>query len=158
MIMEVIVSSKATYSRRELLAGMQILEWTLVQMYLHGAGRENLVRVQAHGDPEAIRALKLVELTTRMGHHAFRDTVADLAPAHVEGERLGIVAAGLSNYGRSHDIIWTQLFMNICVEITDEGLTLKPNWQKQAVIVWKNIAREIENGIFPDFDPSIHSE
>jgi hypothetical protein len=156
--MEVIVPSELTYSRRELLAGMQMLEWTLVQMYVHGTGQENLVRAHAHGDPEAIRALKLFELTNHLGHQGFRDMVADLAPAHVEGERLGIAAAEISDYGRSHDIIWTQLFMNICVELTDAGLTLKPNWREQAVIVWNNIASEIENGIFPDFDPSIHSE
>jgi hypothetical protein len=131
---------------------MQMLEWALNQMYLHGTGDAARVKL-AEGDPEALRAVKLLELMMIRGHHWFRDRIADLVPAHVEGQRLGIEAAGIEGYRRSHDIVWTECFMNYCCDLSGQGLALQPDWQRKATIIWSNIGREIEAGVFPDFDP-----
>jgi hypothetical protein len=92
--MEGVMQNEAIYSRRGLLAGMQMLEWTQVQMYVHGVGPEGQKRARMDRDPEAIRGIELIELMNRVGHHRFRDMIADLVPAHVEGEQLGIATAG----------------------------------------------------------------
>jgi hypothetical protein len=136
---------------------MQMLEWTLVQMYVHGAGPEGQKRAYIDGDPEAIRGIELFELMKKLGHHQFRDMIADLVPAHLGGERLGIAAAGISDYNRTHDVIWTQCFMNFCVDLTERGFELKPRWKLKALNVWTRIGREIDAGIFPDLDSAAHS-
>ena len=112
------MGDEITYFRRELLAGMQMLEWALLQIYVLGAERKTQTKAPVHRDPESIRALKLIDLMMGRGHHWFRDMIADFAPMHAGGEHLGMAAAKITDYQRSHDIIWTQCFMNACVDLT----------------------------------------
>ena len=142
------------YSRRELLAGMQMIDWALTQMYYYGPGAEAKIGRGrgAEPDPQAQQAVRLLRLVKGMGHHRFRDHIADLAPAHAEGERLGQEAAQITDYKRSHDLIWTECFMNLCCELHDDGFKLKPDWKDMAVIIWTNIGEEIREGVAPDFE------
>ena len=85
------------YTRRDLLAAMQMLEWANLQMYG--------IDLSVNKD----QGQKLLKLMQVRGHHWFRDMIADLAPAHSEGQRLGIQVAEIEGYQRSHDVIWTQI-------------------------------------------------
>ena len=126
------MSTHTIYSRRHFLAAMQMLEWAVTQMYVYGAGEEAVVRARQHGDQDALRALKIMELAISMGSVRFRDHIADLAFAHVDGEDMGLKCAGIATYDRSHDTAWTQCFMNFCCELTDEGFRLSDVWADQA--------------------------
>ena len=147
------LDANRSYSRQELLAGIQIIDWALTRMYLYGPSNQGKTKRRPKSvDLESYQAMELARLVHKWGHQDFRDQIANLVPAHAEGARLGQEAAGITDYRRSHDLVWTECFMGLCCDLSGERLSLKPDWQKTAIVVWMNIGDEIRAGIAPDFE------
>jgi hypothetical protein len=145
--------SDRRFNHLDMLAGLQIMDWALMRMYLYGAaGQSKSKRRQRAADLEVRQAMELIRLVKKSGHHRFRDQIAGLAPAHAEGQRLGQEAAGITNYKRSHDLVWTECFMGLCCDLSGPRLALKPDWRETAITVWTNIGEEIAAGVAPDFE------
>ena len=145
------MANQTHFSKRHMLAAMQIMDWVSVQTLVHGRGGELLEKAGMTSEEDARRGLKLMELKIGMGPIAFIDHLAELAHYHVQGQLMGIRLAAIKDYDRSHDVIWTSYFMNFCCVLTDEGYRLAEDWGHVATVTWvKVFGVEISRGIRPD--------